>query len=108
MALCRLLSSTGHQRIVAVHTEHALGGPCIAQVLDLLFAVPTSKAAGTVGLVTREDGQVLDLVAAGAAAIGAAVADERAIAKEEEVRIGVEEGSAGIASEAVDVPSVAS
>jgi len=42
------------------------------------------------------------------AAICAVVAYERSIAKEEEVRVGVEESAAGVAAEAIDMPSVSS
>jgi hypothetical protein len=41
-------------------------------------------------LVAREDSQVFDLVAAGAAAVCTIVADEGAIAEKEQVRIRVE------------------
>ena len=91
---------------MTVHAEHALGGACIAQILDLLLAIATSETSGAVCLVASEDGQILDLVAAGAAAVGTVVADERAIAEQEEVGIGVEEGAAGVAAEAVDVPAM--
>jgi hypothetical protein len=42
------------------------------------------------------------------AAISAVVADQRAVTEEQKVGIGIEEGAAGVAAEAVDVPSVAS
>lgn len=92
---------------MAAHAEDALGGARISQVLNLPLAVATPKAAGAEGLVASQDGQVLDLVAAGIAAVRAVVADQRAVAEEEEVRIGVEQGAAGVAAEAVNVPSVA-
>jgi hypothetical protein len=40
------------------------------------------------------------------AAVGAVVADERAVAEQQEVRVRVEQGAAGVAAEAVNVPSV--
>ena len=42
------------------------------------------------------------------AAVCAVVAYEGSIAKEEEVRVGVEESTAGVAAETVEVPSVPS
>jgi hypothetical protein len=88
------------------HAEDALRGTGIAQVLDLALAVPTPETVCTEGLVAGQNGQVFDLVPAMVAAICAVVADERAVAEQEEVRIRVEEGAACVATEAVDVPSV--
>lgn len=59
-------------------------------------------------MIAGEDSEVFDFVATGAAAVGAVVADKRTVAKQKEVRIGVKERAAGIAAEAVDVPSVTS
>lgn len=42
------------------------------------------------------------------AAVGAVVADERAIAEEQQVGIRVEQGAARVAAKAVDVPSIPS
>lgn len=42
------------------------------------------------------------------AAVCAVVADERAVAEQKQVGIGVEQGAAGVAAEAVDVPSITS
>jgi hypothetical protein len=92
---------------MARHAEDTLRGPGIAQILDLALAVAASEAVGAEGLVARQNGQVLDLVAAVVAAICAVVADERAIAEQEQVRIRVEERATGVAAEAVNVPSVA-
>lgn len=91
---------------MAIHTENALRGPSIAQIFNLPLAIPTSEACSAEGLVPSKDGQVLDLVPTGAAAVGAVVANEGAIAEEEEVRIGVEEGAAGVATEAVQMPPI--
>lgn len=44
---------------------------------------------------------------AGGTAVCAVVADQGAVAEEEKVCVGVEQGAAGIASEAVQVPSIA-
>lgn len=93
---------------MTAHAEYALGGARITQVLNLLLAVPTPKTSAAKSLIAREDGEVLDLVAARIAAVRAIVAYQRAVAEEEEVRVGVEEGAAGVASEAVNVPSIAS
>ena len=59
-------------------------------------------------MVACEDSQIFNFIPAGTAAVCAVVADEGAIAEEEEVRIGVEEGPAGVASETVQMPSIAS
>lgn len=93
---------------MTAHAEDALRGAGISQVLDLPLAVAAAETGGAERLVTSEDSQILDLVAAGAAAVCTVVADERAIAEEKEVRIRVEEGSAGITSETVQMPSIAS
>lgn len=92
---------------MAAHAKDALRSPGIAQVLDLPFTVAAPKATGAEGLVAGEDGQVLDLVAAGIAVVRAVVADEGAVAEQEQVGVGVEQGVAGVAAEAVDVPAVA-
>lgn len=84
-----------------------MGSAGIAQILDLAFAIPAAEAVGAESLVSGQNGQVLDLVVAVVAAVGAVVAYQRAVTKEEEVRVRVEQGAAGVAAEAVDVPSVA-
>jgi hypothetical protein len=93
---------------VARHAEYTLGGASIAEVFNFAFAIPASKAVCAESLVAGEDCQVFDFIAAGIAAVCAVVADEGAIAEQEEVRIRVEEGAAGVATEAVDVPPVSS
>jgi hypothetical protein len=70
---------------MAAHAEDSMGCACIAQILNLPLAVPTAEAASAERLVTRQNRKVLDLVAAGAAAVCAVVANEGAIAKQEEV-----------------------
>ena len=92
---------------MTAHAEDALRCSSITEVLDLPLAIATSKAGGTERLVARQDCQVFNLVAASIAAVRAVVAYERAITEQEEVRIGVEERATSVASEAVDVPSVA-
>ncbi len=91
---------------MAAHAEDALRCSGISQVLYLPLAVAAAEASRAEGLVPRQDGQIFDLIAASTTAVCAIVADEGAIAKEEEVRVRVEQGVAGIASEAVEMPSV--
>lgn len=93
---------------MARHAKDALRGAGIAEVLNLALAVSTSEAIGTEGLVARQDGQVLDLVAAVVAAVCTVVAYQGAVAEEQQVGVRVEQGAARVAAEAVDVPSVAS
>lgn len=59
-------------------------------------------------MVASKNCQVLDLVAAGAAAVCAIIANQRPIPQKQQVRVRVEEGSAGVASKAIKMPSVAS
>ena len=66
---------------MAAHAEDALRRSRIAQILDLPLAIATSKTARTESLVARQDGKVFNLVVAGAAAVRAVVAYERAVAK---------------------------
>lgn len=49
---------------MALHTEDTLRCPRIAQVLDLLLAVPALEALGAKSLVAGQDGQIFDLVRA--------------------------------------------
>jgi hypothetical protein len=93
---------------MAVHAEDSLRGPRISEILNLALAVSTTETGGTERLVPRKDSQVFDLVSASTAAVCAVVANERAIAEEKEVGIRVQQGAAGVASEAIEVPSVAS
>lgn len=67
----------------------------------------TAETGGTKRLVAGQNGKILDLVPTGAAAIGTVVADERAVAEEEKVGVRIEQGAAGVAPEAVNVPSIA-
>ena len=75
---------------MALHAKDALRGFGVPQVLNLLLAVATLEAAGTKSLVTGQDSQILNLVPTRAAAVGAIVADEGAIAKEQKVGVRVE------------------
>jgi len=88
------------------HAEDALAGPCVSQVVNLSLAVPAFEAVCAKGLITCEYGEIFDLIVAGGAAVGAVVADEGAVAEEEEIGVRVEEGAAGVAAEAVNMPSV--
>ena len=92
---------------MTVHAEHALRRSSIAQVLNLLLAATAAEASGAVCLVTRQDSQILNFLSACAAAVRAAIADERAVAQDQEVGIGVEERAARIAAETFDMPSQA-
>ena len=58
-------------------------------------------------MVTRENSQILNLVAASTTAVGTVVADKRSVAEEEEVGVGVEEGATSVAAETIEMPSVA-
>ena len=89
------------------HAKDALGGPGISEVVDFALAVAAAEAGRAECLIARKDGKVFDLVAAGAAAVGAVVADEGAVAEEEQVGVRVEEGAASVTAEAVQMPSVA-
>jgi hypothetical protein len=93
---------------MARHAEDTLRGAGIAKVLNLTLAVPAPKAVRTERLVTCQDSQIFNFVAAMVAAICAVVAYQGAVAEQEEVRIGIEQGAASVAAEAVNVPSVAS
>lgn len=92
---------------MAFHTKDALRRPGIFEVFNLLLAIPTAEAGGTKGLIAGEDGKILNFVPTRTATVGAIVANERAVAQEEQVGVGIEEGVAGIAAEAVNVPSIA-
>ena len=61
---------------MAFHAKYSLGRPGIAQVLNPLLAVPTLEALRAKGLITRQDGQIFDLVPAGATAIRAIAANQ--------------------------------
>ena len=91
---------------MALHTEDPLRRPRILQVLNFFFAIPTFEAVRTERLVPCKDSQILNLVGAHTTAVGTIVADEGAIAEKEEVRVRVEYRAAGVASKAVDMPSI--
>jgi hypothetical protein len=75
---------------MTAHAKYALWSSCISQVFDLSLAISASEARRAEGLVTRQDSQIFDLVAASTAAVGAIIADEGAVAKEKKIRIRVE------------------
>ena len=56
------------------HAEDALGSAGISEILNLVLAVTAAKTAGTEGLITRQDGQVFDLVPTGIAAVCTVIA----------------------------------
>ena len=93
---------------MTVHAKDALRRSRIAKVLDLFLAIAAFEAVCAESLITGQYSQIFNLVSTAATAVGAVVADQRPVAEEEEVRIGVEQSAAGITSKAVDVPSVTS
>jgi len=93
---------------VTLHAEDALRRARITQVFDFTLAIAAFETVCAERLVARENCKVFDFVAAGAAAVCAIVADQRAIAEEKQICVGVEECVACVASEAVNMPSVAS
>lgn len=103
-----LFSSSLHQRLMTFHTEDALRGPGIFEIFNLLLAIPTPKTGGTKRLIPGENGKIFDFVPTGATAIGTVVANEGAITEEKQVGVRIEESAAGIAPEAVDMPSIPS
>lgn len=91
---------------MAAHAKDSQRCPCVSQIFNLAFAVAAAEASGTESLVTSENGQILNLVATGTATVCAVAANERAIAEEEQVCVGVEERVAGVTAETVEMPSV--
>jgi hypothetical protein len=59
-------------------------------------------------LVTGQYSQIFNLVSTAATAVGAVVTDQRPVAEEEEVRIGVEQSTTGITAKAIDMPPISS
>lgn len=96
-----------HQRLVTFHAKDALRRPGILEVFNLFLAISAPKAGGTKGLIAGENGKIFDFVPTGTAAVGTIVANEGAVAQEEEVGVRIEEGVTGVAAEAVDMPSIA-
>ena len=93
---------------MTVHAKYPVSGPGIAQVFDLSLAVPTAEACCAKGLVSGQDGQVLNLITASTTAVGAVVANKRPISKQKEVCIRVKERVACVTTKAVEMPSVSS
>jgi hypothetical protein len=79
----RLFFPPCHQSLMAFHTKYSLTRSRMLQVFDLLFTIAALETIGTEGLIAGQDGEILDLVVAAAAAVGAGVADECAVAEEE-------------------------
>lgn len=105
--LGRLFPSPLHQRLVTFHAEDALRCSCIFEILNLLLAVPAPETGCAESLIAGDDGEILDLVPAGAAAICTIVADKGAVAEEEEVGVRVQEGTTRVAAETVNMPTIA-
>lgn len=61
---------------MAVHAKYTLGSARIAQVFNLSFAVAASETLCTEGLVTSENGEILDFVSARVTAISTVTADQ--------------------------------
>ncbi len=74
------LPSPLHQGFMTIHTKDSLRCPCILQIFNLLFAIPTLEASRAESLVTRQDGQILDFIPAYATTVGTVVAYQRPIA----------------------------
>lgn len=89
------------------HAEDSLRSTSIPQVFDFALAVATSEAIRTEGLIASENSKIFNLVAAVVAAICTVITYQRAVAEQQEIRIGVEQGTASVTAEAVNVPSVA-
>lgn len=86
---------------MTAHAKDALRSPGITEVVYFALAVAAAEARRTECLVARKNGKVFDLVAACAAAISAVVANQGAVAQQQQVGVGVEEGPACVAAEAV-------
>ena len=72
---------------MAFHAKDPLRSPSIFEIFDLPLAIPALKARRAKGLVPGENRQIFNLIATYTAAISAIVTDERAVAKQEKVRI---------------------
>lgn len=93
---------------MAFHTKYTLRGPGIFEVFNLLLAISTTETGRTKCLVAGENGKILDFVSTRTATVGTIIANERAVAQEEQVGVRIEQGVTGIAPEAVNMPSIAS
>jgi len=92
---------------VAFHTKDTLRRSSVLQIFNLFLAIPTLEARRAEGLVSREDRQILDLIAADTATVGAIITNERSISEQEEIGIRVQNGVARVAPKTVYVPSIA-
>ena len=93
---------------MTVHAKDALRRSRIAKVLDLFLAIAAFEAVCAESLVTCQYSQIFNLVSAAATAVGAVVADQRPVAKEEEVRVRVEQSTTGITAKAINMPPISS
>lgn len=94
--------------LMTVHAKDALRRSRIAKVLDLFLAIAAFEAVCAESLVTSQYSQIFNLVSAAATAVGAVVADQRPVAEEEEVRVGVEQSTTGITAKAINMPPISS
>jgi len=93
---------------VTTHAKDSLRCACISKILNLPLAIPAPETCCAKCLISCEDSQIFNLVPACTTAICTIVADQRAVTKQQQICVGVEEGPASVASKAVQVPSVAS
>lgn len=105
---CRPFSPACLYLFVTVHAEYSLRRARISKVFNFLLAVATLEAIRAKGLITSQDSQIFNLVMTAVTAVSAVIADQGPVAKQEEVCIRVEKGTAGVAAEAINVPPVAS
>jgi hypothetical protein len=94
--------------LMTVHAKDALRRSRIAKVFDLSLAIAAFEAVCAESLVTSQYSQIFNLVSAAATAVGAVIADQRPVAEEEEVRVGVEQSTAGITAKAINMPPISS
>lgn len=80
--LVAVLTALLYDRFMTSHTEDALCGSRITQVLDLFFTVAATETTSTECLVACENCQIFYLVSTGVAAICAVIADKGAVAEE--------------------------
>lgn len=66
---------------MTLHAEYSLCSSSVAEILNLLLAIPTFEAISTESLVSSQDRQILDFVATAAAAICTIVANQRPVSK---------------------------
>ena len=106
--LAWFLSSSCHQCIVTIHTEHTLRCSRVSQILYPLLTIPTPEASGAVCMISCENGEILYFVSTSTAAVCAIITDQWTISQEQQICIGIEKSLASIASKAIYMPSMTS